>query len=231
MQSLLALLLALPLWLACCQPVGMLSFWHVSGVWHVFCVLHLLEADGLSLKAAEVLCHFDICGNLWTFVDTFNLDTYSESSVSAKWQKADDQKVFVPTGMVKCAAMWSAAKGNCIVTIIPLHLRPMMSREGPSCVHCGKSSTGSVCGNSLALCARLLAFWWFQTPFCYRYSSSEMFHFSLQILVGECVHDEVKDSACTLSLVMSWHAYCIGMLCHCNPVACPKLWQINHVWQ
>ena len=61
MQSLLALLLALPLWLACCQPVGMLSFWHVSGVWHVFCVLHLLEADGLSLKAAEVLCHFDIC--------------------------------------------------------------------------------------------------------------------------------------------------------------------------
>ena len=58
---------------------------------------------------------------------TFNLDTYSESSVSAKWQKADDQKVFVPTGVVKCAAMWPAAKGNCIVTIIPLHLRPMMS--------------------------------------------------------------------------------------------------------
>lgn len=87
----------------------------------------VLLTEGANLLAAEVLCHFEICGSLWTLVDKTNLDTYSESSVSAKWQKADGHKMFVQTEMVKCAVMWSGAKGNSIVTIIPLHLRHLMS--------------------------------------------------------------------------------------------------------
>lgn len=84
-----------------------------------FVLLH----DEANLQAAEVISHFEVDGSLWSLVQLLTLQGYNPQTCAAKWSTAG-QVLFYPTRHIKCATTWSHAKGQTIVTLVPLSFRP-----------------------------------------------------------------------------------------------------------